>query len=140
MKLAIDTSVWVSHFGRADEFTEESKLFFAKLVDQKQQLILPTMVLAETVTILVRQRHSDLNKIYQNLMQAECVGLDLEFMQKYIDQIKVLNTQLKTSDLIIAVTAKLAEAVLVTWDKQLLKETKDICEVTTPREFLSKSW
>ena len=40
---------------------------------------------------------------------------------------------LKTSDLVIALTAKLNDATLITWDKQL--QNNKICETASPENY-----
>lgn len=135
VNIVIDTSVFVSNFGQ-DKFTAIARSFIQNLVKNPNLVILvPTIVIAETVAISSRLKPMPhLEEIRQNLILFKTVDLDLNFLSHIVKFFSNNTSLLKTSDFIIALTAKLHAATLVTWDKQLLSQ--NICDVITPEKFI----
>jgi predicted nucleic acid-binding protein len=132
--IVIDSSVFISNFGQ-DKFTATAKSFIQIIIKNSNlKILLPTVIIAETLIICSRLKPSpNLQEIKQNLTLFETVDLDLDFLDHIAKFFSKEKSLLKTSDLIIALTAKLHSATLITWDKQLLSQT--ICPVTTPENF-----
>lgn len=136
MKIVIDSSVYISHFGNADYFTEKSKGFFRRLASSNCNIIAPSLVVAETMVVLGKQKDNNLPEIYKFIMALQVEPLDRQFLDLVKNKIAEYNPALKTADFLIALTAKQHSAVLLTWDKRLLSQGKSICEVMTPEEFV----
>ena len=132
-KIVIDSSVFISALGNPDIFTKESKSFFIQIAKQNIPVILPTIVVAETLVKIYRYKRR-IKKISESFFDMELVSLDLDFLKQLSSLIK--EPKLKTSDLIIAVCAKLASAVLISWDKRHLSKENYLCETLTPKEYL----
>ena len=112
----------------------QAKEFFKVILRKKAKIFLPTIVWAETLTVLEHQKHEDLNRINLIMSELKRVNLDEEVVKQVLKTLQQQRADLKTSDLVIAVTAKQEGAKLVTWDKQLLTRGKGICEVVRPEE------
>ena len=82
MKLVIDSSVFITHLGQNDEFSSDSKLFFTTIFEQKEKIIIPTLIIAETLTILRQQNHPSLKPIYKTFNGWH---EDLSQIKKYQD-------------------------------------------------------
>ena len=135
-KIVIDSTVFVSALGKPDDFSANSKQFLATLLKHDSiQLIIPTVVIAETLNTLQKQ-----DKPIKNLLTYfsgfELVALDSEFINYFAKNLK--KSPLKTSDAIIAVTAKLNNSLLISWDKQLISPKNVLCKTLTPKEFLTQ--
>ncbi len=135
MNIVIDSSILVSSFG-LDKFTPQANIFIEKLIKNTDYIIIiPTLVIAETITVVSRiVPKPDLLEIQRYLNLFQTVGLDTNFIDEMTDFFSSNSSLLKTSDLVIALTAKLHSATLITWDAQLLSQ--NICRVTSPENFL----
>lgn len=131
-KIVIDSCVFISHFGK-DEFTYQSKSFFQKISQTNTQIILPALVAAEVLVVLRQNGAINLEKITQIFSQMEFSEINRETIKDLSNLLEINRPYLKTSDLIIVLTAKLNKATLVTWDKQLLRN--NFCKTTTPKEY-----
>lgn len=133
-KLVIDSTVFVSTLGKPDDFSLNSKKFFTSIEKiSVLTLIIPSLVVAETANVLQKQNIS-LSNLLAYFSGFEIVTLDEEFLRQFISSIK--NSTLKTSDAIIAITAKIKHAQLITWDSKLLSETNTLCSTSTPTQYL----
>lgn len=131
--IVIDSCVYISHFGK-DKFTPQSKSFFQRISRTNTQIILPAIVAAETLVVLSQNGAANLERITQIFSQMKFSPINKETINDLASLLKGNKTLLKTSDLIIALTAKLNEASLITYDKQLLKN--NICQTYRPNLFL----
>jgi predicted nucleic acid-binding protein len=131
--IVIDSCVYISHFGK-DKFTPQSKAFFRKISHTNTQIILPALVAAEVLVVLSQNGAVNLEKITQIFSQMKFSPINKETIDDLSSLLKNNKTLLKTSDLIIALTAKLNGATLITWDSQLLKN--NICQTNQPNLFL----
>ena len=131
-KVVIDSSVYISYYG-SDIHSPLAKKFF-KSNSQLIYVVTPTLVIAETLTILAKQNFPHLETITQTLLRTEVINLDAQFLKSLTSHLSSSRGQsLRASDLIIALTAKSTNATLITWDKQLLSQT--LCPVSTPEKF-----
>jgi len=133
-KLVVDSSVFVSLFGKADTFTESSASFFNNL-PRDTEIILPAIVVAETLVNLAKQKLPT-KAVYDKLLKFTIVPLDGVFLEKFRQLLG--DGQMRSADLIIAATAKLNTATLISWDKRHLSKANDICEALTPKQYLSQ--
>lgn len=138
MKLVIDSSVFISHLGQNDTFTSISKRLFQILLEQKHTIVIPTIVVAETLTILKKQKQSNLKAIYNTFNNFDLIDLDKKFLDKYVDLLITKGSDMKTSDFIIAATAKFTKSTLITWDQKIIKSAKRICLTLTPKQYIEK--
>lgn len=135
--LVIDTNVFVSALGRPDKFTKESQQFF-KSLNGNTQLILPALVVWETVAAIFKQNILTLRVVTKYFELLDIIPLDMQYLNLAISQLPK-NTVLKSSDLIVALTAKMKHATLITWDNQLLGNADEFCTVLTPKQYLIKN-
>ncbi|TSC85822.1 MAG: hypothetical protein G01um101416_774 [Microgenomates group bacterium Gr01-1014_16] len=130
--LVIDSSVYVSYFGK-DINTPQSKIFWQTLETSTFKIIVPALVVAETLVSLSKQQVSYLGLVHKYFKSSPIFPID----QDLIDNLSTyLNPppKLKTSDFLIAVIAKLHSATLITWDKRLLDN--QICPTLTPSQYI----
>lgn len=132
MSICIDSSVFISSLGEKDIYSLPSRKFFQRLGNE--EIILPVLVVAEVLNILGKQKAANLKEIYESLISFRLIDLNHKLLKELLKIISK-NTSLKTSDLIVALTAKIEKAVLITWDKKLLSSASSICSVKTPNEY-----
>ena len=130
--IVIDSCVYVSHFGK-DKLTHKSKAFFKRISQIGTQIILPAIVEAEILVVLRQNGATHLDKISQLLSQMEFSPLNKKLIEELTSFLESNQSPLKTSDLVIALTAKLNDATLITWDKQL--QNNNICETASPENY-----
>lgn len=134
MKLIVDSSVFISSLGANDIYSRPSREFFARI--SEHQISLPTLVVAEILVGIKKQNAKNMSEIYRHLTSFQFISLDQDFLGRFFSLLPK-ELHLKTSDLVIAVTTKLYEATLITWDKKLLLFAASICPVKRPDIFLS---
>lgn len=129
-RLVIDFSVFISNLTETEEHTVQSRRFFAGL--QLVELMIPALVIVEVTVNLKKHGWSDVTQIKKIFSNFIVLGMD----EKTVYELLALweKNTLKSSDFIVAATAKIHDAILVTWDKKLLENT--ICQVMTPADFL----
>lgn len=133
-RIVIDSSVFLSALGAEDQFSLSSKKFF-QAIPPETIIILPALVIAETIVNLkkISSAQPEFLKYFEGM---KIVDLNLEFLKKLADTKGT--SFFKTSDFIIALTAKLYKATLITWDKKHLLPENDICKAVTPLEFMER--
>lgn len=134
-KLVVDTSVFVSLFGTRDAFSENSAAFFSH-VNKDTEIIIPSLVVAETLVSLAKQKLF-FPDVYDRLIQFTLVSLDAQFLEQF-RKLVVGDVSMRSADFIIATTAKLNRATLISWDKRHLSKHNTICETLTPEQFISQ--
>lgn len=134
-KIVIDSSVFVSVLGKPDNFTISSRKLFNGL-SKDIQVVVPSLVLAETVVNLGKQDVKIAHEAFNLLSRMGLVALDEVVVKELLSFIKK-PLGLKTSDAIIAITAFRIKANLVTWDRQLLSKKNTICEAVSPADYIA---
>lgn len=132
-KIVIDSCVFVSNFSN-DKFTDQSKLFFQQVSDIDISVILPALVEAETLIVLKQNGKKDFTQIIEIFSQMKFQTIDKKVILNLIAVLEKNTIKLKASDFLIALTARLNKAILITWDQQLLENS--ICKTLTPREYM----
>lgn len=128
--LVIDSNVFVSTLGKPDNFTCESQKFFKNL-NSDIEIILPSLVVMETKVAIFKQNPLTLKPMTKYFQGFNIVPLDAQFINSAIRSLQK-DILLKSSDLIIALTAKMHQATLVTWDNNLIRYANKLCPVVTP--------
>lgn len=135
MNLMIDSSVFVSSIGIDDIYTPKSRELFKKI--SSVEILVPTLVIAETLRTLYKQGNAKIGSISKFLFFLKSVDINQPLLQNIVQYLPK-SALLKTSDWLIAATAKINNAVLITWDNKLLKYAGIICEVSSPEQFIMK--
>lgn len=136
MKYLIDSSVYISLFVENDALHNQTT-DIAPIIE-KEMVVVPTIVIAEIITVLSRNKPNQVRTAVHHLLQEEVISLDQDFLSKFSKYV-TRSSHLKTSDLLIAATAFVHKATLVTWDKQLLTYAGSICTVVSPSTLLKMS-
>ena len=132
-KLTIDSSVFISSLGVHDEYTSDSRKFFEKCNDY--EILVPTLVVAEVMTVLSKQGLKNAANLLKYFSSLSLVSLDYGFLKYFASHLTPSPT-LKSSDLIVALSASQSNAILITWDKKLLSTGRKLCQVKTPVAYL----
>ena len=130
--LILDSSVYVSYFGQ-DANTPQSKAFWRSLESYSPEIVVPSLVVTETLVSLSKQKVSYLNLVSKYFKSTPIFFIDLGFLNNLPDYL-TSPPKLKTSDFLIALIAKLHSATLITWDKRLLDN--QVCPTTTPEKYI----
>lgn len=136
MRYLVDSSLYVSSLDEMDSNYSLSSAVVSLV--QQHVIITPTLVVAEVINVIAKIHPSIVKTVYRNLLQNEIVNLDDSFLKSYVRRFP-LPIAIKTSDLIIAITAATTKSTLLTWDKQLLTFAGSICSVVNPRTLLKMS-
>ena len=131
-KILLDSSVYISSLNTEDIFHRQTKEFAQRLKNKKIEIVVPVLVVLEVANIL-QQPAEDVFYIFEDGL---LVNLDLAITKEIIPLLK--NIKLKTSDAVIAATAKIYEAGIISWDKKLVKESKKLVFACTPKEYLQE--
>ena len=100
-------------------------------------LVIPATIVLEVANVLISLGHpKEAMVVYKYFPTLNIVAIDDDFVKRAIPLLE--KVRLKTADAIIAVSAALGGAMVVSWDKKLLKETGKLTEVATPEVFLKK--
>ena len=94
--------------------------------------MIPSLVVVEVAVNLKKHGWDNLRPIKEVFSNFTVLSLDGKSAYSLLDLWEA--NSLKASDFVVAATAKLNKAVLVTWDKRLLENK--ICEVMTPAQWL----
>jgi len=139
--ITIDSSVYLSALIQKDHFHRASQQFFHKIEAEKKDVVLPMLIPLEVTNILY-QHGIPLIKVQQifesfyTTPRIRVIALDQAFGRAFVEN--VAKFQLKTSDGIIAASCFHFKATLVTWDKQLMTQTKHLLDTQTPLEWSSR--
>lgn len=139
MRLLLDSSIFISFFNDEDILHNETTKLIKTLLEEKELvIIIPVLIFLEVAnTITKKTGKFNERQLFKIFGFYETIDLDLEFASSLIPMFKELN--LKTSDAIIAATAKLTASWLITWDQKLQKAAQKIVTTQTPIEFLHKA-
>lgn len=139
-KLLIDSSVYLSALLDGEVHQSDSRDLFQKLLQHNIQLIMPISILMELC--MVAQRHQT-NAVRNEILRFieerafELVILDETFFyESFLPHYSKFH--LKTADAIIAATAISQHAVLITWDKALLRAHIKPSVALTPTDYLTQ--
>ncbi len=135
MNLVVDASVYISALGIEDEHTLDSHRLFRIAEKQQESFFIPTLVIAETITVLRKQDHPDITGVCSQLLRMSVIPLDVAYIKQFTVFLLDRSVKLKTSDLIIAATATFHHATLITWDKRLLAVNTLFCSSLTPAQY-----
>lgn len=101
-------------------------------------IILPALVICEIVHVL-NKFHIDrgfVDKVYQSFLDTnrfQIVPLDASFTKLLLQDTGFLD--LKTSDMVVVITAWYYQTKLVTWDKKMIGRVKPHVDVLKPDQF-----
>lgn len=135
MRLLIDSSVFIAFFNDTDTFHEESIIFFQKLLESKSVVImLPILVFLEVVNVLYKKmgRFNE-ERLLQAFSKYEKIDLCFDSSKELLSLFKQVH--MKASDAIIFATAKLADAIVITWDEKFQKQAKKFVNIQSPKTF-----
>ena len=137
--LLIDSSVMIAAFLETDTHHADSKRFFEMLHkgERDHTLIEPATVVLEIENVLIRLDHArEAASLHEYFSSVEIVPIDEEFIGRASPLLQ--KVRLKTADAIVAITAHLWEAVLISWDKKLIREGRRIVSAYTPKEYMNR--
>lgn len=135
MRLILDSSVFISFFNDTDVFHRKTEAFLKKII-KKQGLviILPVLIFLEILHILYKQLSKfDEKTVFTIFSKYEKVDISFTLVPQILPLLKELD--LKTSDAIIVALTKLFDATLITWDKKIINQAKEVIKVKTPPEI-----
>jgi len=132
MTYLIDSSIYISALNSDDVLQPTSQT--ALSIIQKSRIIVPALIISEIITVLNKTNPKATKPAVHSLLNNVVVALDVKFIHQFLRRIPPVN-HLKTSDLVIAITALIYKATLITWDKQLINNTKSLCVAITPTQI-----
>lgn len=140
--IVVDSSVIISSLIKSDLYHEISRNFLTELKKKKQQIILPVLAIFEILHAYFRlcKNQEKTDELYQALIDWNLTGflrianLEASFLVYFTANHHLF--PMKTADCVIALTAHRLQLPLISWDKQLLKDTKKYITALTPEKFL----
>jgi predicted nucleic acid-binding protein len=141
--ILIDSSVYISYFLSEENTHTDSVSLWDRVfrTDDEFRVIVPRLVWSETTSrILRKEGDPELVIVFDTMVKDSSNTEIFEFDEtvQVITEMLAYTVNLKTSDLSIAACAKYANATLITWDKQLIKECSKFIDAVTPRGFLRR--
>lgn len=141
MKILLDSNVYISLFS-PHEITHEETFRCFQFFHQhdEYEMILARLVIFEVMSALLIKAEGEKNMrdavhIMKKNAQQEIIELTEDLEEIFFLHCGKL--RLKTSDLLITLSAFEDGAILITWDKILLREAKKIIRCYTPIEFMA---
>lgn len=139
--LVIDASVFLSSLVTHEKYHQESRKFFGMIKKNKIKVHIPILTVFEILSSHFRLINDEniTDLIYKELIEwnltrdLNIINLEANFLVHFTAHHYLF--KLKTSDTVVALTAHYLGYPLVTWDKQMIKESRDKFEVMTPAEF-----
>ena len=116
----LDSSVLVSFYAKNDSMHAEAvgviqDIGFAKI-------LLHPFVVQETVTVLIRKAGLEMShRFIDDILKSENIQLIHHDIENELEVFKAAGTKMSLTDIALANTAQLRDAVLVTFDKELLR-------------------
>jgi|SRR3990172_3431696 len=135
MKIAIDSSVYLSSLFKEDVNHKDSFRFFQKIEKQVNiTVVLPLTIALEVENVYYRQTAREFDFSETESLRVDWIYINNDFYH-YIWKERP-KASLKTSEMIILSLATAQKATFVSWDKQLLKEAKRHVKAMTPSGYL----
>ncbi len=135
-KITIDSSVFLSALIDGDRFHDESRVFFDNIKDQNSVIVEPITVLLEVVNILIKNGVRDAGLVLERLLEFQILDLDASMFSD--SQFVFQKCRLKTADALVVWCASVSESILVSWDRQLLREAKKLAIAENPSEYIKR--
>jgi predicted nucleic acid-binding protein len=132
----IDSSVYISALQDNDPFHDRSQAFLENMAHAHTEVIVPAIVLTEVLSVIRKHKNStptELLDLKHNLLAPERFYL-LPLDEALIEQILLFpgRSTLKTNDFLIVATAWATRSLLITWDKQMLKQALPVTAAKFP--------
>lgn len=135
-KLTIDSSVFISTLLETDTFHKASLDFFRLLAAHPASITEPITVLLEVANVLTKAGEKNLSSVLDSFLQFHVLPLDESLIR---DTLFVFSkVRLKTADAIVVWCTSASESALITWDKILLREARNLVPAFTPREYIKE--
>lgn len=141
MNIVVDSSVFVSAINPAEPQHAISRRFFESLSAKEGTVIIPWLVVLEVANTLARygslfSHFPNTERFFNRFDTYILRPIDEQFARQSIVFLPIL--KLTSADAIIAATAAINQAELISWNRQLLKSAQQIVAVRTPEEFLQE--
>ena len=141
--IVIDSSIFISSLISEDPNHTISRKFLAAVKKKNRQIIIPMLAVFEILHAYFKLC-KDMDKtdhLYQTLIDWNIEGT-LRVINMEAEALVYFTAYhhlfpLKTADTIIAITAHHFKSVLISLDKQLLKNSKQHIRAMTPAQFLN---
>ena len=126
--IIVDASVAFKWFNPDNEkFRHESLLLLKNHKDNKEVIVIPSLLLMEVVNALVTKTNIDTKTIKEDLDLLHDANLQIySFKKNDLEEAALQANQYKTTfyDMLYAVVAKRNKTILVTADENFIKKTK----------------
>ncbi|MBU0731439.1 PIN domain-containing protein [Patescibacteria group bacterium] len=137
--VVVDSSVFISACVKAEKNQQISWEFFRNLEENDIYILMPINIFFEILNTLFKLGvdNRDVKKLIGKGPISGMLPLNEDFLEHIWVHYQKFG-KLKTADKILAVTSYYTESQLITWDQQLLNQTRDLCDSMSPREFIKK--
>lgn len=141
MNFILDASVIVS-LARASEETHAMSFEFLREIRRRDEKICcPTIALAECAAAIARQTDDNalarrMFSLIEALPNLTLVDIDTSLARRAADI--VVSQRLKAADAIYIAVAESRDAVLITWDTEVIERGNEIVMVITPTSWLEQ--
>lgn len=140
--LVVDASVLLANFVPHENKHALAKQFLERVKHRKLTLILPVITFCETLQVYFRifQNRDAQDRLFQEMIDwniqknLRLMNLEAAFLTYFAAHHTLF--ALKTSDSVLALTAKRFKCPLISWDKQLIQNARPHVQAMTPEKFL----
>lgn len=143
-KIVVDASVFLSSALEREVHSKASRQFFEEIKGSGTRVVVPILTLFEVLHNFYRASKNSVatERIHDYFVNLNVTGalkilnLEASFLAHFFSSHK--DFDLKTSDVIVTLTALREKCPLISWDKQMLKMASKKVEALTPAEYLKK--
>lgn len=140
MTCVIDASVFVAAARTTEGGYLPSREFLSKMVGAAENVICPTLVLAECSAAIARQTGDpglahNLVVLIEHFPHLQFAALDVPLAQRAA-QLAAAH-RLRGADAVYVALAQAVNATLITWDTEMLTRGKAVVPTQTPMEWLT---
>lgn len=118
--VALDASVAIALFTAADAHHERARAALDAALDRGDALILPASAYSEIMVHALKNERGELVDRFVDRLRMEIVPADREIGRRAAE-LRAGNGALRLPDALVAATAQLREAELLTFDRRLLQ-------------------
>ena len=116
----LDSSVLIAFYAKNDSMHAEAVVLIQDI--GLARILLHPFVVQETVTVLTRKAGLDMARQFiDDIFKSENVQLIHHDIESELEVFKATGTKMSLTDIALANTAQIRDAVLVTFDKELMR-------------------
>lgn len=141
MRLVIDASVFVAAVREEEQHYKSSREFLRKIQFAAGAVLCPTLILPECAAAIIRATGDaalarTVLRLIQNFPRIQLVPVELS-TANWAAQLAI-EYRFRGADSVYVATDEMFQAILITWDGEMLKRSPSEIPVLSPEEWLKR--